>query len=197
MKSFRYTIASLWVAMAVVSLDIVWINYLLTGHRSAFGFIAEGADMGIFLMANVLPFGVYPILYRRGERRWFLVGFEVGGLAAALAYACCTRLAPDAVWRVASVTLGPVWNLLFGWVNNGTIEGLVITMVFLTLGFGAPQLLIAYTCGIQARRIFRQRGDSAAAGPKPAAEAPAGIAHGDQAACERSVVPSVSLIRVI
>src|SRR5271163_2388700 len=75
MKPFRYTIASLWVAAAVVALDIVWLRYMLTAHRSVFGFFAEGADLGIFLMANVLPFGLYPMLHRGGERRRFLVGF--------------------------------------------------------------------------------------------------------------------------
>lgn len=138
MKPFRYTIASLWVAAAVVALDIVWLRYMLTAHRSVFGFFAELADLGIFLMANVLPFGLYPMLHRGGERRRFLVGFEAGGLAAALTFAACMRLAPDAVTGLASVSLDAVWNVLFGWVRNGTIEGLVIYMIFLTAGFGTP-----------------------------------------------------------
>jgi hypothetical protein len=159
MKPFRFTIASLSVAVAVVGLDIVWFKYLLTRHRSAFGFGPEGYDLGIFLMANVLPFGLHPMLVRRGERR-FLIGFEVGGLAAALTYACCTWLAPDAVSKVTSFILDPVWDLLFGRVENGTIEGFVIYVVFLTVGLGVPQLFVAIVCGIQARRIFRRRSDA-------------------------------------
>jgi hypothetical protein len=191
MKPFRYTIASLSVVVAVVGLDIVWIRYMLTAHRSVFGFFAEGADLGIFLMANVLPFGLYPMLYRRGEQRWFLVGFEGGGLAAALTLAGCMWLAPGVVMSVASVTLDPVWNLLFGWVRNGTIVGLVIYMIFVTAGFGAPQLLIAFACGLRARRIFRRRSASAAAD-----RTPTGIAPDDRAAHERSVVPSMGLAGV-
>jgi hypothetical protein len=160
MKPFRFTIASLSIAVAVVGLDTVWLKYMLTNHSSAFGFVAEGADLGILLMANVLPFGLHPMLVRRGERRRFLIGFEVGGLAAALTYACCTWLAPDAVLRVASFILDPVWDLLFGWVRTDTIEGFVIDVVFLTVGFGVPQLFVAIVCGIQARRIFSRRSDA-------------------------------------
>ena len=96
--SIRFTIASLIVAVAVVAVDIVWLKSLMTTQRSVFGFAVEGLDMGLFLMANVLPFGLYPMLSRRGEGRRYLVGFEVGGLAAALAYAGWAWLAP-APWR--------------------------------------------------------------------------------------------------
>jgi hypothetical protein len=197
MKPFRYTIASLWVAAAVVALDILWLRYMLTAHRSVFGFIAEGADLSIFLMANVLPFGLYPMLHRGGERRRFLVGFEVGGLAAALTFAACVRLAPDAVTRLASVILDPVWNLLFGWVRNGTIQGLLIYMAFLTAGFGAPQLLIAIACGIRAQRLFRRRGAAAVADRGAVDAATTGIADSDRPACAKSIVPSRGLIGVI
>ena len=181
MKPFRYTIASLWVAAAVVALDIVWLRYMFTAHRSVFGFFAEGADLGIFLMANVLPFGLYPMLHCGGERRRFLVGFEVGGLAATLTFASCMRLAPDAVTGLASVTLDPIWSLLFGWVPNGTIEGLVIDMTFLAAGVGAPQLLIAIACGIRARRLLRRRGASAVADRRAADADTTGIADDEVA----------------
>jgi len=197
MKPFRYTIASLWVAAAVVALDIVWLRYMLTAHRSVFGFFAEGADLGIFLMANVLPFGLYPMLHRGGERRRFLVGFEVGGLAAALTFAACMRLAPDALTGLASVPLDAVWNVLFGWVRNGTIEGLVIDTIFLTAGLGAPQLLIAIACGILARHLFRRRGASAVADRRAADAATTGIAPDDRPACAKSIVPSLGLSVVI
>jgi len=188
MNPFRFTIASLLVAVAVVALDTVWIKHLLTTHRSALGFAVEGADCGLFLMANVLPFGLCAILSGRGDRRFFL-GFVVGGLAAALAFASCTWLAPDAVRTVAGAALDPVWNLLLGWVPNGTIGGLVAMMLFLAAGLGAPQLLIASACGIQARRVFRRYHPD---GPRPGDEAPTGIAPGggDRTASERSLVPS-------
>jgi hypothetical protein len=197
MKPFRYTIASLWVAAAVVALDVVWLRYMFTAHRSVFGFFAEGADLGLFLMVNVLPFGLYVMLHRGGERRRFLVGFEAGGLASALAFAACMRLAPDATWGLASVTLDPVWNLLFGWVRNRTIEGLVIYMIVLTAGLGAPQILIAIACGIGTRRFFRLRGASAIADRRKTDAATTAIDPDDRPARAKSVVPSLGLIGVI
>jgi len=67
MRSIRFSIASLTVAVAVVALDIVCLKYLLVTHRSIFGFAVEGMDMGLFLMASVLPFGFYLMLTRGGE----------------------------------------------------------------------------------------------------------------------------------
>ncbi len=198
MNSFRFTIASLAVAVAVVALDIVWVKSLLATHRSIFGFAVEGMDMGLFLMASVLPFGLYPMLSRRGERRWFLVGFEVGGLAAALGYASCAWLAPDALDRTAHFMLGPVWNLLFGWwVRNDTIEGLVMTMGFLIAGLGAPQLLVAVLFGVWVRRSYNRGDCTASADSRPADAVPTGIAPCDQAASETAVLPRVCLIGMI
>ncbi len=168
MRSFRFTIASLLVAVAVVALDIVWLKSLMTTQRSIFGFAAQGMDMGLFLMANVLPFGLYPMLSRRGEARRFLIGFEVGGLAAALAYACCAWNAPDALDRAAHFILDPVWNLLFGWVGNKGIAALLIMMGFLITGLGAPQLLVAVVFGIRARRSYNRGVHAASAEPRPA-----------------------------
>jgi hypothetical protein len=171
MNPWRFTIASLSVAVVVVGLDLVWIKHLLTAHRSAFGFVAEGWDMGLFLMANVLPFGIYPMFTRRGERRRFLVGFEAGGLSAMLAYACCSRLAPGGVERVIHAFLDPPWDLLFGRLQHGIGE-LVITLVFLAIGIGFPQLLVALACGKLAGRGLGRRSRTGAADPRLAGDAP-------------------------
>lgn len=170
MRPWLFSIASLSVAVAVVSLDLVWIKFLLTAHRSAFGFVVEGLDAGIFLMVNVLPFGLYPMFTRRGERRRFLVGFEAGGLAAMLAYACFTRLAPSGTEWVIHAFLDPPWDLLFGRLQHGIGE-LVITMLFLATAIGAPQLLVAIVCGILARRGLGRRGCAEAADPRLAGDA--------------------------
>ena len=63
---FRFSIATLAVVVAVVAIDIVWFRTILRTHRSALGFAAEGYDSGLFLMAHVLPFGLYPMIHRRG-----------------------------------------------------------------------------------------------------------------------------------
>jgi hypothetical protein len=168
MRSIRFTIASLIVAVAVVALDIVWLKSLMTTHRSVFGFAVEGLDMGLFLMANVLPFGLYAMLSRRGEGRRYLVGFEVGGLAATLAYAGWAWLAPGALDKTAHFIFDPVWYLLFGWVGNKGILALVIMLVFLIVGLGAPQLLVAVLFGVRARRSYNRGVHATSADARPA-----------------------------
>lgn len=194
MRPIRFTIASLTVAVAVVGLDIVWLKSLWTTHRSMFGFAVEGLDMGLFLMANILPFGLYPMLSRRGERRRFLAGFEVGGWAAVLASAGWAWLAPSSLERTARFILDPVWNLLFGWVRNNSIEGLVIMMSFLIIGLGIPQLLFAVLFGVRARRSFNRGVITEPDNSRPAKEIPTGTATGTQTASERSVVARACLI---
>jgi hypothetical protein len=166
-------------------------------HRSIFGFAVEGLDKGLFLMANVLPCGLQPMLSGRGEWRRFLVGFEVGGLAAALAYAGCAWLAPDALEGTAHFFLDPVWNLLFGWVRNDTVGGMVAMMGFLITGLGVPQLLVAVLLGIRARRSCNRGVYAASADSRLDNAIPAGIASGDQTAPETSVLPRECLIGMI
>jgi hypothetical protein len=65
---------------------------------------------------------------------------------------------------------------------------MVMSMMLVTAGFGAPQLLIALACGTQARRIFRRRTSPAAsAEPRPSNGASTGIVPGDQTACEKAL----------
>jgi hypothetical protein len=194
MRSFRFTIASLSVAVAVVALDIIWIKSLLATHHSIFGFAVEGLDMGLFLMATVLPFGVPPMLSQRGEARRYWVGFEVGGLAAALAYVGCARLAPDALQATVHVILDPVWNLFFGWVRNNTIEGMVVMMGFLVTGLGAPQLLVAVLFGIQVRHRGNRGVSAESADSEPANLVPPHIVPRVPTASETSVLPRVCVI---
>jgi hypothetical protein len=188
MRSIRFSIASLTVAVAVVALDIVWLKSLLVTQRSIFGFAIEGMDMGLFLMASVLPFGIYPMLTRGGEERRFLVGFEVGGLAAALAYAVCAWLAPDALDRTAHFILDPIWNLLFGWVGNKGILALLMMMGFLITGLGAPQILVAVLIGIRARRSYKRGVYAAFAGSVPDNENPSETVLGGETTSELSVL---------
>jgi hypothetical protein len=149
---FRFSIATLAVVVALVAIDIVWIRTVFVTHRSAFGFNKEGYDWGLYLMAHVLPFGLYPMIHRRGPEQRFLIGFEAGGLAAALGYAVFAWIAPDKLWLAFSVPMEPIWNLCFGWLSNGTLEYVIILVVFLALGLGFPQLLTAVACGILVRR---------------------------------------------
>jgi hypothetical protein len=149
---FRFSIATLAVVVALVAIDIVWIRRIFSTHRSVFRFTAEGYDSGLFLMVNVLPFGIYPMIRRRGAERRFLIGFEVGGLAAVVGYAGFARIAPETLRLAASVPLEPIWKLCFGWLSNGTLQYVIIYIIFLALGLGIPQLLAAVACGILSRR---------------------------------------------
>jgi hypothetical protein len=151
---FRFSIATFAVVVALVAIDIVWIRTVFIRHRSVFGFMREGYDIGLFLMAHVLPFGLYPMIHRRGPGKRFLIGFETGGLAAALGYAGFAWFAPEKLLAAASVPMDPIWNLCFGWLSNGTLEYVITLVVFLALGLGFPQLLIALACGILVRRGF-------------------------------------------
>ena len=149
---FRFSIATSAVVVALVAIDIVWIRTVFVTHRSVFGFIREGYDIGLYLIAHVLPFGLYPMIHRRGPQQRFLIGFEAGGLAAALGYAGFAWIAPETLRVAISLPFEPIWNLCFGWLSNGTLEYIIILVVFLALGLGFPQLLTAVACGFLVRR---------------------------------------------
>jgi hypothetical protein len=144
----RFSIATVAVVVALVAIDIVWIRIVFIKNRSVFGFIREGYDTGLFLMAHVLPFGLYPMIHRRGPVQRFLIGFEAGGLAAALGYAGFAWIAPEKLSLAFFLPMEPIWNLCFGWLSNGTLEFMIIFTLFLALGLGFPQLLPAVACGI-------------------------------------------------
>jgi hypothetical protein len=154
---FRFSIATFAVVVALVAIDLVWMRAIFTTQRSVFGFAKEGYDVGLFLMAHVLPFGLYPMIRRRGAEQGFLIGFEAGGVMAALGYAAFAWIAPDALSAVASPPLDAIWNLCFSWLVNGTLEHIIVFVLFLALGLGGPQLLIALVCGILIRRRFERR----------------------------------------
>jgi hypothetical protein len=154
---FRFSIATLAVVVAVVAIDIIWFRTIFGRHRSAFGFAAEGYDTGLFVMAHVLPFGLYPMIHRRGAQQRFLIGFEVGGLAAALGYAGFAWIAPETLSVATFVPFEPIWNLCFGWLSNGTLEFFITFVIVLALWSGIPQLLTAVVCGILIRRRCERR----------------------------------------
>ncbi len=149
---FRFSIATLAVVVALVAIDIAWIRTVFIRHHSVFGFIREGYDLGLFLMAHILPFGLYPMIHRRGPGQRFLIGFEAGGLAAALGYAGFAWIAPEGLLAAFSVPMDPIWNLCSRWLSNGTLEYAIIMTLYLALGLGFPQLIIAVACGILVRR---------------------------------------------
>jgi hypothetical protein len=154
---FRFSIATFAVVVALVAVDIVWMRMILGEHRSAFGFIAEGYDLGLILTAHVLPFGLYPMIHRRGAEQRFLIGFELGGLAAAAGYAGFAWIAPETLREVGSMAFDPIWNLCCGWLTNGTLKFFITLVILSALWLGVPQLLIAVVCGILVRRRYERR----------------------------------------
>lgn len=157
MRAMRYTIASLTVLIFLVAVDLAWLRYVLHTRRSLLGFAYEGCDLALLPMANVLAFGIFRLGSRAGERRAFLIGFELAGLVALVGVAAAVRIAPDATNSVVSAAFDPLWSRTLGWVPRGTILQLVVGMFIISISYGLPEVLLALVGGLLARRVARQR----------------------------------------
>src|SRR5262245_47419853 len=83
----RFTIATLAFVVVLLALDFAWICVLLPIRGfSLFGFAAQGFDVGVLPMANLLALSLYLRLSRRERPHPSLVGFELCGLGAVIAY---------------------------------------------------------------------------------------------------------------
>jgi len=113
-KLTRLTISDLMALVLLVALDI-WVGKALRGIPL---FVPDLSDLIIFgalPMASVLAIGLYPILRSHHEPkrdRPGMVGFEIGGLAALLAFLVCslilTRPLHDGVGDLLrAIGLGP------------------------------------------------------------------------------------------
>src|SRR4051812_32439987 len=87
MRRPRTNLATLGILVALLAFDFAWMRLLDPARRpSVFLFPDMGFDLGVIPMANVLAFGLYRILCHRPRPHHFLVGFEIFGLVAVLAY---------------------------------------------------------------------------------------------------------------
>src|SRR5690242_13076905 len=97
MPARRLSIAKAMVVIAILAIDLAWLRYTSRGYGTVFGFVESLAlangflfELGLLGMSNVLALGLLGLSSSRGQRRAFLIGFEVAGSAAMIAYwACC------------------------------------------------------------------------------------------------------------
>lgn len=90
----RLTISNLMALVLLVALD-VWVCKALMGSPLLGPDLSDLLVFGALPMANVLALRLYPLLGPRHEHktnRGGLLGFEVGGLAALLAFLACSMV---------------------------------------------------------------------------------------------------------
>jgi hypothetical protein len=139
----RFTITNLAFVVLLLSFDFAWIRLLHPeSGRSVFGFAAQGFDLGILPMANLLALVAYFMLSRREKPHSFLVGFSIGGLMAILGFMVWCWLFPKTV-VMSIMPLYLVWSSIQPISESGTS-----ILVVAGLSFILPQLLLATLGGV-------------------------------------------------
>jgi hypothetical protein len=91
MKLRSFSIATLMFFVAVAALDARLLRQIDLGDGDP---EILGAA-GIFVMVNILAFGLLRLVFLRGKNCAFLTGFEIAGIVAVLTYLAFFRLWPD------------------------------------------------------------------------------------------------------
>jgi hypothetical protein len=91
MKVRSFSIATLMFFVAVAALDASLLRQIDLGEENPVILSAAG----IFVMVNILAFGLLRLVSLRGKNCAFLTGFEIAGTVAVLAYLACFRWWPD------------------------------------------------------------------------------------------------------
>jgi hypothetical protein len=196
MKARRFSVAKAMAVTALVAIDLAWLRVTLFGIGSVGRFdqalhLANGFlfDYGLFGMFNLLALSLLGLSSCERGWRWSLIGFEVVGLLAMLAYwGCCCQwgawFLPEprgsrgwGLYRVGEVTCevlrtaGVDPNAIDAQLGCNPVVHLVM-MVVLT----SPQFLVAVTGGwfvrLAASRGESERPEPAEALPAPAVEGP-------------------------
>src|SRR4051794_28512216 len=110
MRLPRVSVAMLCILVMVFAVDCAWLRHLFITGKSLLLFDAFGFDLGVLPMVNILAYGLYRVLLRRGQVPHSLLGFEVGGLVAILTYMVCSWVSPDTV-RAFVDLVDPIWRL--------------------------------------------------------------------------------------
>ena len=148
----RFTIGTLVLVVVLMAFDFAWIRLLHpSSGRSIFAFAAQGFDLGVLPMANVVVFGIYMMCSRRGSSRTFLAGFVAFGLGAIVAYMVWCWVSPKTV----VLLIMPLFHAVRLWrsVDPSGPVILVVAAMSLTL----PQLLIATFGGWITRGFIKRR----------------------------------------
>jgi hypothetical protein len=148
----RFTIATLAFVVVLLALDFAWMRVLLPIRGfSVFGFAAQGFDVGVLPMANLLVLSLYLRLSRRERPHPFLVGFELCGLGAVLAYMAWCWADPKTVANLI-MTLYRAW-----WLWKPLSPSDPYLLVVAAISFTVPQLLVAMLGGLMTRYFARSR----------------------------------------
>jgi hypothetical protein len=113
MELRRISMASLCILIAMVAGDCAWYRRAFHDHRSAFGFSkAPAFDTGVIPMANILAIGIYLVAARKVRSGPYLIGFEVAGLVAIVAFMALGWTWPDGVrlWLRPIYTVWSLWS---------------------------------------------------------------------------------------
>lgn len=107
MKLPSFSIAALMCCVAIAAVDGNLLRQMDLGDDNE---EILGAA-GIFVMVNVLGVGLLRIMARRGRPGPFLVGFEIAGILAILAYLGCFRRWPDRMEDLFLTVRSPIEGL--------------------------------------------------------------------------------------
>ncbi len=91
MKLHSFSIATLMFFVAVAALDARLLRQIDLGDGDPEILSAAG----IFVMVNILAFGLLRLVFLRGKHCAFLTGFEIAGIVAVLTYLAFFRFWPD------------------------------------------------------------------------------------------------------
>jgi hypothetical protein len=154
----RISIASICILIALVAVDCAWYRRAFHEHRSAFGFSkapASAFDTGVIPMSNILAIGIYKVAARKVRAGPFLVGFEVAGLVAIVAFMALGWTWPDGL----RLWLRPMFWVWSSWSSGEKPD------IYILIGnmacFLPVQLLLASSGGLLARVLFARPGRNA------------------------------------
>lgn len=178
----RLSISKTMVVTAILAVDLAWLRVVAAGprSRSVVGFdqaldLSNGYifDFGLLGMFNLLALGLVELGSRDRDRYEFLIGFEVFGLMAMLAYCgCCFRwgawFLPEprflhgwGLFRVGEVT-GEVLRILGIGPESALarfgLRSFILYGVY-TAVLTAPQVMVALAGGLFARLALRGQTD--------------------------------------
>jgi hypothetical protein len=152
----RFRLDTLCILVLMAALNLGWYREFVRhgyAYPSVFGFSDRGFDVAVLPMVTALVIGLYYIVFRRGHPSAFLLGFEVCGLVATLAFMVWFWAAPFSV-------TGTLINGPFPWLVRAFRWGRISSHVFLlacSIIDTSPQLLAALLGGWLAQRMAAHR----------------------------------------
>jgi hypothetical protein len=107
-------------------------------------------------MLNILLAGLCRLLFYRGERKPFLLGFEVSGFIAMLAFVAWNRLLPSQSARIIEPIMVKAVMIIMANLINSVVADLIVSL---------PMLLIALIGGLLAHAIAKPQNPVPAVDP--------------------------------